>query len=215
MPGGNVRFYGSGFGPGMAFGGGMHHPNMRARQQQHQNQRQREQQQRQPENFLGQLAQFLPILMIMLLTFFNGFGEEGSGGGAATGGSKYFSLTPAKPHTNPLTTKLTNVKDIPFYVSDQFLRTIARDRYQLSQVERMVENSYRGYLVDECKTQKAYKRRLESLSSTKRGKTTEAERANLAKKADGFELTRCIELEDLFPQSVMPKDRVKRTHGEF
>ena len=122
--------------------------------------------------------------------------------------------TPARPHTNPLTTKLTNVKDIPFYVSDQFLRTIARDRYQLSQVERMVENSYRGYLADECKTQKAYKRRLESLSSTRRGKTTEAERANLAKKADGFELTRCIELEDLFPQSVMPKDRVKRTHGE-
>jgi hypothetical protein len=79
----------------------------------------------------------------------------------------------------------------------------------------MVENSYRVYLVDECKVQKAYKKKLEALS-TKKGRTiTEAERTNLAKKANGFELTRCIELEDLFPQSVSPKDRVKRVHSEF
>ncbi|KAL3816984.1 hypothetical protein ACHAXA_010104 [Cyclostephanos tholiformis] len=202
MGGPGVRFYSTGFGPGMAFGG--MHPNMRARQQQ-QHQRQH------PEGFLGQIMQLLPILLIMLLTFYNGFGEDG--GNAATGGSRYFSLTPVKPHTNPLTTKLTDVKDIPYYVSDQFLRTVARDRYQLSQVERMVENSYRGYLVEECKVQKAYKRKLETLS-TKKGRITEAERENLAKKANGFELTRCIELEDLFPRSVSPKDRVKR-HSEF
>merc|ERR1719296_146502 len=98
----------------------------------------------------------------MLFTFFNMGGDDAAG---ATGGSRYFSLTPARPHTNPLSTKLTKVKDIPYYVSDQFLRTVARDRYQLSQVERMVERSYQTYLHDECKNQKAYKRKLEILST--------------------------------------------------
>lgn len=90
MPGGaggfggpGVRVYSTGFGPGFAFGG--MHPNM-ARQQQ----RQRQQQpQEQETGFWNQLIQFLPLLMILMLSFFNMPGESATG----VGGSKYFSLT--------------------------------------------------------------------------------------------------------------------------
>merc|ERR1712238_157708 len=143
----------------------------------------------------GQFMQFLPLLAIMLLSFLNLSGDEGAG---TTGGSRYFSLTPVAPHTNPQATQLAHVKDIPYYVSNQFLRTVARDRYQLTQVERLVEQSYQRYLLDECKSQKAYKGKLERLARQAR-----AEHAFLEKKAREFELTRCIELEDLFPKSVL------------
>lgn len=102
------------------------------------------------------------------------------------------------------------MKDIPYYVTEKFLRTIHRDRYQLTQVERMVEKSYERYLFDECRNQKAYKRNLE-LKAKKR--ITEDERTKLMKKAAGFELSRCLELEDLFPQSVPEKDKIR--HNEF
>ena len=204
MGGSGFRVHRTGFGPGMQFGGGGMHPGARRQQQQRQAQQQ-------PEGFLGQFVQLLPLLFIMLISFFNMPGEE-----AGTGGNRYFSLTSVKPHTNPLHTRLTKVKDIPYFVSDQFLRTVARDRYQLSQVERMVERSYEKYLTDECKNQKAYKRKLELLSAKKT--VSEAERANLLKKANNFDLSRCLEWEELFPQSVPEKDRVgthQRVRNEF
>ncbi len=196
------RVYSTGFGPGgMAFGG--MHPQMRARQQQQQRQRG---QQQHAEGILGTISQLLPLMLILMLSFFNMSSNNDSA--TTGGGSRYFSLTPVKPHVNPLTTKITNVKDIPFYVSDQFLRTIARDRYQLSQVERMVERGYESYLMEECKNQKLYKRRLEKRAASTHRTLKEAERVILKKKAEEFELSRCLELEDLFPQSVPEKDRV-------
>ena len=197
MGGPGFRVYSSGFGPG--FG------NMRAQQQQARARQQQRQQQQQPENILNQLLQFLPLLLIMALSFFSG-SDSTSG---ATGNSRYYSLTPVSPHTNPLHTRLSKVKDIPYYVTDQFVRTIARDRYQLSQVERMVENSYQKYLEGECRNQRIYKRKLELLAGKR--SISEAEKVNLMKKANGFELSRCIEFEDLFPGSVREKDRVNRS----
>jgi len=107
-----------------------------------------------------------------------------------------------------LATKLTPVKDIPYFVSDHFLRTIYRDRYQLSQVERMVERSYERYLTDECKSQKNYKAKLETMSKNTR--LSSADRAKLSRKLAGFGLTRCVELEDLFPESVPVMDRANK-----
>ena len=101
---------------------------------------------------------------------------------------------------NPLKTKLTKVKDIPYFVTDKFTRTYARDRYQLGQVERMVEKSYQKYLFAECKNQKVYKRALEQ--AAERNGMTESDRVRQRKKADEFELSRCLELEDLFPETV-------------
>lgn len=114
----------------------------------------------------------------------------------------------ATPFVNPLSTKLTTVKDIPYFVSDQFLRTIYRDRYQLSQVERIVERSYQRYLLDECKNQKDYKKKLERMTTNTR--IQEEDRNKLKRKLDGFDLTRCVELEDLFPESVPVRERVMR-----
>ena len=206
MGGPGFRVYSSGFGPG--FGAA----NMRQQQQQR---RRQQQQNQQADHPLGQLIQFLPLLLIMALSFFNMPGDTNGMGGSTGGGNRYFSLTPVKPHINPLSTRLSKVKDIPYYVSDSFLRTVARDRYQLSQVERMVERSYSTYLIDECKNQKAYKRKLEILSTKKN--INEIEKSNLVKKANGFVLSRCMELEDLFPESVKVKDRVDRSrqHSEF
>ena len=101
------------------------------------------------------------------------------------------------PFHNPLHTRLSKVKDIPYFVSDKFLRTYYRDRYQLAQVERMVEAAYEQYLVKECNSQVKYKRRLQQEAKD------ESDEALLQKKlqrATEFELTRCVELEDLFPK---------------
>lgn len=97
---------------------------------------------------------------------------------------------------NPLHTKLTSVKDIPYFVDNKFLRTLYRDRYQLAQVERMVQNAYENYLVDECNTQRRYKK---SLLADAKTKATEEEIQYAKSIAEKFELTRCVELNDLFP----------------
>ena len=205
MGGPGFRVYTTGMGPGFAFGG--MNPNMNRRRQQQQQQ----QQQQQPEGLLQQLGQFLPLLMIVYLSFFSGSGQTSYGG--ATGGSRYFSLTPVNPYVNPLHTKLSTVKDIPYFVTDKFVRTIGRDRYQLSQVERMVEESYKRHLIEECKNQKDYKKKLEALA-TKRT-ISEQERTTILRKANNFDLVRCIELEELFPHAVPAHSRVKQQHTEF
>lgn len=110
------------------------------------------------------------------------------------------------PFVHPLHTKLTKVKDIPYFVTDQFMRSYYRDRYQLAQVERMVERSYQQYLVQECRNQRAYKRQLEHEAS----KSPADERESNMKRAQEYELGRCIELQDLFPQKN-PPDYKKRS----
>jgi Domain of unknown function (DUF1977) len=76
------------------------------------------------------------------------------------------------------------------------MTTYYRDRYQLAQVERMVENSYQQYLVDECLSQKRYKKQLQYVAQ--RMPESDARERSM-KKANEFELSRCTELEDLFP----------------
>lgn len=76
------------------------------------------------------------------------------------------------------------------------MRTYHRDRYQLAQVERMVENAYENYLVGECNSQKKYKRKL--IAEAER-KPTPAEVAKATTIAAEFELSRCVELNELFP----------------
>jgi len=105
-----------------------------------------------------------------------------------------FTFQQQAPFVNPLATKLSGVKDIPYFVTDKFMRTYHRDRYQLAQVERMVEKNYHDYVMQECKAQKKYKRQLEQQAS----RLTGEERASLLRRAEEFELSRCIEFENLF-----------------
>ena len=88
------------------------------------------------------------------------------------------------------------MKDIPYFVTHNFLRTIYRDRYQLGQVERMVQDAYENYLVNECTNQRKFKEHLERDA---RRKPIAEERDKLLKQAAEYELTRCTELVDLFP----------------
>jgi len=182
MGGPGFRVYGSGFGPGFA----AHMGGARQRQRQ---------QEAQNAGGIGQFAQLLPLLLLFVLSFFNLPGDDGS---SHTGGSRYFSLTHSPPFVNPLSTKTTPVKDIPYFVTDKFMRTYYRDRYQLAQVERMVEKSYESYLVAECKNQQIYKKQLEK-SAKERSGMTPADRERQMRKAAEFELSRCEELNDLFP----------------
>lgn len=95
-------------------------------------------------------------------------------------------------------TRLSTVKDIPYFVTDQFLRTYNRDRYQLAQVERLVERTYHQYLIDECKSQRQYQAELKRQA---RRLPTEARDRELQKARD-LELSRCLELDDLFPRTA-------------
>jgi len=104
-------------------------------------------------------------------------------------------LQQTAPFVHPLHTKLTKVKDIPYFVTDKFMRSYYRDRYQLAQVERMVERSYHQYLATECRNQRTYKKQLEKDAM----KSPPEQREKNLEKAKAFELGRCIELYDLFP----------------
>jgi hypothetical protein len=82
------------------------------------------------------------------------------------------------------------------------MRTYARDPYQLSKVEYMVERAYEQYLVNECTAQQNYKKRLLASAQHER---SEAERNRKLKLAKDFELSRCDELVDLFPKRTNAK----------
>jgi len=172
------------------------------RQQNFRGGQQQQQHQQEPEApGLANLIQMLPFLMILLLSFFNmnsdySAGSTGSGSSKSPGLNRYFTLAEQDPFVNPLHTKLTSVKDIPYFVDNKFLRTLYRDRYQLAQVERMVERAYESYLVDECNAQRKYKKLL--LAEAK-NKMTEDEIQLAKRTAEKFELSRCVELNDLFP----------------
>jgi Domain of unknown function (DUF1977) len=99
---------------------------------------------------------------------------------------------------NRLDTRLTNVKNIPFYVDNRFMQSFYRNRHQLGQVEQMVERAYEDYLVNECKTQLEYKKQLET-SANQQGASEEGRR-KAQERAAAFALSRCEELEDLFPR---------------
>lgn len=183
MPGG-FRVYSTGF-------GGMPRQQRRPRDQQ--------QQQNGPD--VASLLQLLPVLLLFVMSFFNFPGETASN----HNGNKFFSLTHSPPFTNPLKTRITTVKEIPYFVTDKFMRTYARDRFQLSRVEQMVEQNYKEYLGSECKNQQRYKASLQREAARHSGQTEE-ERVRRLRKADEFELSRCIELDDLF-KTPRPRGR--------
>ena len=187
---GGFRVYSTGFGPGFAFGG------MPRRQQQ-----QPQQQQQETGGLFAQLLQLLPLLLILLMSFFNFPGETPTN---HSGGNPYFSLTQTQSFPNPLKTKYTQVKEIPYFVSDKFMRTFQRDPFQLRQVEVLVEKTYEKYLVHECNNQEKLKRKLENEAMASTGEDKDRK----LKRVQDFELTRCNELNDLFPRvKVKPTNR--------
>ena len=76
------------------------------------------------------------------------------------------------------------------------MRAINRDRSQLVKIERMVETSYESYLVDQCNTQRKHKKSMISQANTK---PTLEERQAAKASAEKIALSRCVELNELFP----------------
>eukprot|EP00339_Tiarina_fusa_P009948 CAMPEP_0117018842 /NCGR_PEP_ID=MMETSP0472-20121206/14526_1 /TAXON_ID=693140 ORGANISM="Tiarina fusus, Strain LIS" /NCGR_SAMPLE_ID=MMETSP0472 /ASSEMBLY_ACC=CAM_ASM_000603 /LENGTH=441 /DNA_ID=CAMNT_0004723623 /DNA_START=30 /DNA_END=1355 /DNA_ORIENTATION=- len=199
MPGGGVRggpgvhFYSTGFGgPRGGFQGaqfGRRQGGQRGGGGGGDGQRQQEPEPSPWQNFV----QLMPFLLIMLLSFMN-MSDSGTGTSASYGENKHFSLTQTDPFLNPLETKISSVKGIPYFVTNKFLRTYNRDRYQLAQVEKMVEGAYEKYLTTECNSQRAYKR---SLLAEAEKKLTPEEQEKAKQIAKAFEF--CVELNDLYP----------------
>jgi hypothetical protein len=88
------------------------------------------------------------------------------------------------------------VKGIPYFVNDDFLRSVHRDPYKKSSVEKQVDKAYETYLVNECRQQKRTKRQLEQKALNHRGSRTEKE--ELTERAKSFLTSRCKEHEDLY-----------------
>lgn len=143
------------------------------------------------------LLQLLPILFFMMLSFL------ASDNGSVIGSSKYmpgegqyFSLSRKPPFVNPLYTKLSKVKDIPYFVNGQFLRTYHHDRFQLGRVEKLVQDAYENFLVRECTSQRNYRDRLRKLAYKEPNAALRQQKLTAAKE---FSLNRCDELSELFP----------------
>lgn len=93
-------------------------------------------------------------------------------------------------------TKLTKVQEIPYFVDNKVMRAINRDRSQLIKIERMVETSYENYLVDQCNAQRRYKKKMLAEADAK---STPEEIQSAKASAEKIALSRCVELNELFP----------------
>lgn len=150
----NMFFQGGG-GPQFRFAGG----NMRGgrsfhfnaggmpRQQRRDQSDQRHQQQN--VGLLQQLMQFLPIILMLLLTF-------SSYGG--TYQQPLFSLSPQGTYQIPRTTQSrTVVPDIQYYVQQNFEKNYKSGSETLRKLEREVESEFKHYLDMRCGNERAYK----------------------------------------------------------
>jgi len=196
--GSGFRVYSTGFGPGgFAFNaGGM------PRRQQQQQQGQRE------SSPFAALMQFVPILLFFLMSFFS-FPDDTTSIGKGTGqNNPYFSLVKKPPFEHKVLTSVTQVKDIPYYVSDKFLRRVARDKFQMSQVERMVEREYEDFLFNECSKERKKKDKM--ISKIMKGDHSEEQREEALKQAKSVRMHRCDEHAGLFPYEHENKSKKYR-----
>lgn len=94
------------------------------------------------------------------------------------------------------------VPHIPYFVQEQFLITHAPDRSKRAAVERQVVLAYERHLMEECIQQTHVKRNLERQAQSDRNAQTRAQKLALARQ---YTLTRCAELQRLFPGSTRTK----------
>lgn len=138
----NMFFQGAGPGFRAQFGG----RRRRAQQQQ---------QQRDDGNeaphvpFLQQMMQFLPIILMLLMSF-SSFG--------GTSNKPVFSLHPQGMYQQQRTTMMSGIsRDIPFYVTSQFDQQYKPHSESYRRVEKEVESEYKHHLGMKCSNEKAYK----------------------------------------------------------
>jgi DnaJ family protein B protein 12 len=158
----NMFFQGAGPGFQAQFGrggGGFHSFNFggngKFRQQQQQQQRGggRQGEQQPPANMFQTLLQFLPIIVMILLTFSNY---------SSNYNSPLFAFVPQGQYQHERYTSSRGVSlDIKYYVNNQFLQQYPRKESEnLRKIEKEVENEYKHYLQQRCGNEKAHKNSL-------------------------------------------------------
>ncbi|KAL7687382.1 putative DnaJ domain, tetratricopeptide-like helical domain superfamily [Plasmopara halstedii] len=129
----------------MFFGGGFR-PRGRQPQQQ---QDHRQQQER--RGGMAQLAQFLPLFLIFVMSMLS----------FPSTPERPFSLDPTPQFTIQRTTQMANVvKGIPYYVEHDFNQRYTTHWRDLSRVEQMVEQTFLSRLSENCENLKSRQKRL-------------------------------------------------------
>lgn len=140
-------FFGGGFAPGGGFhttGFGPHARVFRTRQGQRQ--QQEGQQQQQQQSPMAGLAQLLPVILILLLTFFNSPAEPA------------YSLKRSHQFPDPMLTETHGVK---YYVKlPSFQKDHPTGSKERAQVEAHVERSYKEILEERCYHQRIQQQRM-------------------------------------------------------
>ena len=102
-----------------------------------------------PLSMFQKLFQYLPILMLMIMTF-GGFQTD-----SGIQPSSAFSLQSKGAYIIPRVTKSANVvQDIPYFVNTKFSDIISRSQYELPRVERQVEAEFKHKIKAKCQSEK-------------------------------------------------------------
>lgn len=110
----------------------------------------RQHQQQQP-SLMQQLVNFLPIILLFLMSFspFSGGPPE-----------PVYSFVPDQTYKHFRETKMHGVtKDIPYYVSDKFRQRYGRNTGEIFRVEKSVEQEWHELTLNKCFTETQAKRR--------------------------------------------------------
>ena len=116
--------------------------------------RQRDRQTQQPQNNLFQsILQFLPVIIMILLTFTNY---------SSNYNQPLYSFTPQGQYQHERYTSARGVSpDIKYYVNSQFLSQYPKKESEnMRKIEKEVENEYKYYLQQRCSNEKAHRNSL-------------------------------------------------------
>lgn len=194
--GGMHRGHGGGVDPedifNMFFGGGgggvrFHHGGFPQQRQQRHHRGGGDGEPQGPVNPIAQILQLAPLILLFLMSFFNGF--------PASNTPSPFSLQPHGSYRVPMETR-DNVRGIrggiKYYVMDDFMKNYGRDRRS---VESSVQQTFHDELHTECLGQRNTQKRLLYRAKTQRRK---ADRDLMMEQANTFDTSSCDEYQRWF-----------------
>ncbi|CAH0481043.1 unnamed protein product [Peronospora belbahrii] len=163
----------------MFFGGGY-----RPRGRQPQQQQGHRPQQQMPRGAMANLTQFLPLLLIFIMSLFS----------IPSNPEMPFSLKPTQQFNVQRTTQMANVvKGIPYYVGHDFEQRYTTHWRDLSRVEQMVEQAHVSKLSEDCENIKFRQKRMIYRARNSRSE----DRESAMRKALEMKLPPCDELRKL------------------
>ncbi|KAG6619378.1 DnaJ subfamily B protein [Phytophthora cinnamomi] len=163
----------------MFFGGGFRPRGRRPQQQGH-----RQQQQQEQRGGMANLAQFLPLLLIFLMSLLS----------IPSTPEMPFSLNPTPQFNVQRSTQMANVvKGIPYYVERDFEQRYTTHWRDLSRVEQMVEQAHVSKLSESCENLKLRQKRMIYRARNSRSEDREA----AMRKALEMKMPPCDELRKL------------------